>query len=85
MLVTRESQNVEQEPKTQCGGQDLGNNWRKQLLIKICRQFSIQPTEPLIPTSFPQLPWQKVGVDLFTWKTAKYLLLIDIIIQTATH
>ena len=28
--------------------------------FKICRQFSIQPTEPLITTPFPQLPWQKV-------------------------
>ena len=38
----------------------------------ICCQFSIQPTEPLISTPFPQLPWQKVRVDLFTWKAAKY-------------
>ena len=43
----------------------------------VCCQFRSQPTEPLIATPFPQLPWQKVGVDLFTWEGAKYLLLID--------
>ena len=43
----------------------------------VCCQFRSQPTEPLIATPFPQLPWQKVGVDLFTWKGAKYLLLMD--------
>ena len=38
---------------------------------------SLQPTEPLISTPFSQLPWQKVRVHLFTWKAAKYLLLVD--------
>ena len=47
--------------------------WETVTDCKICRQFSIQPTEPLIPTPFPQLPWQK----MFMWKKAKYLLLTD--------
>jgi len=40
----------------------------------ICSKFCSAPTEPMISTPFSQLPWQKVGVDLFTWKKAKYLL-----------
>ena len=56
----------------------LGKQLEKTVTdCNVCRKFSIQPTEPLISTPFPQLPWQKVGVDLFTWKTAKYLLLVD--------
>ena len=45
-----------------------------------CMQ-SVSPTEcraePLIPTSFPDYPWQKVAADLFTWKNNNYLILVD--------
>ena len=44
---------------------------------KICCKFGCQPVEPLLSTPFPELPWQKVGMDLFTWKSTKYLLVID--------
>ena len=44
---------------------------------KICCKFGCQPVEPLLSTPFPQLPWQKVGMDLFTWKSTTYLLVID--------
>jgi hypothetical protein len=26
----------------------------------------------------PDLPWQKVGIDLFMWKGANYVLIVDI-------
>ena len=44
---------------------------------KICYKLGCQPVEPLLSTPFPQLPWQKVGTDLFTWNSTKYLLVID--------
>ena len=33
--------------------------------------------QPLIPSSLPLLPWQKLGTDLFEWKKNTYLLIID--------
>ena len=31
----------------------------------------------MIPSEFPELPWQKVGMDLFEWKKISYLLIVD--------
>ena len=42
-----------------------------------CRKFSNQRSEPLIPTSLPELPWQRVGTDLFEMKGYTYLLVVD--------
>ena len=37
----------------------------------------MQRAEPLISTQLPDLPWQKVGTDLFHWKNHQYLLVVD--------
>ena len=37
----------------------------------------MQVTEPLIPTQFPQLPWQWVGTDLFEHNASNYVLVVD--------
>ena len=50
---------------------DLVNNCTK------CCKERHQPPEPLMPSKFPTLPWQKVATDLFYWKNACYLLIID--------
>ena len=42
-----------------------------------CCQVRIQHPEPLMPTKFPELPWQKVASDLFVWNGVHYLLVID--------
>ena len=42
-----------------------------------CSQHQTQRAEPLVPSSLPQLPWQKVAVDLFELKNSTYLLMID--------
>ena len=42
-----------------------------------CHQSQIQRAEPMIPSEFPELPWQKVGMDLFEWKKISYLLIVD--------
>ena len=42
-----------------------------------CCRERIQRAEPLMPTGFPDLPWQKVASDLFAWNGAYYLLVID--------
>ena len=35
------------------------------------------PKEPLLPHSIPSRPWQKVGVDLFTWNNKSYMVSVD--------
>ena len=42
-----------------------------------CCKERLQSVEPLIPTEFPSLPWEKVATDLFVWKGNNYLLVVD--------
>ena len=42
-----------------------------------CTKFRVQKAEPLIPSPLPNLPWQKIGTDLFEWDKTTYLLIID--------
>ena len=54
----------------------------KQLEEKVkqcseCCKNQLQQSEPLMPTQLPELPWQKVGTDLFHWKSNQYLLIVD--------
>ena len=44
---------------------------------EICCKEQHQRAEPLIPSELPELPWQKVGTDLFEWKNDNYLLIVD--------
>ena len=49
-------------------------------LVKTCKTCCIhqqQRAEPLIPSELPELPWLKVGTDLFEWKNCNYLLIVD--------
>ena len=36
-----------------------------------------QKTEPMIPSPIQELPWQKLGMDLFEWKKLAYLIIMD--------
>ena len=54
----------------------------KQLeeLVKNCEEcckHQIQRAEPLLPSKLPNLPWQKLGTDLFEWDKSTYLLIVD--------
>ena len=54
----------------------------KQLeeLVKCCLECcraQNQRSEPLIPTSLPELPWQKVATDFLEWRKHTYLLIVD--------
>ena len=42
-----------------------------------CCKVQNQRAKPLIPSTLPKLPWQKVGTDLFEWKKHTYLLIVD--------
>ena len=42
-----------------------------------CCRNQVQHPEPLLPTAFPNLPWQKVTSNLFVWENSHYLLVID--------
>ncbi len=43
---------------------------------KCCKAQS-QRAQPMIASTLPELPWQKVGTDLFEWKGNTYLLIVD--------
>jgi transposase InsO family protein len=42
-----------------------------------CRQYSRIPVEPLMPSTLPDRPWERVGSDLFVFKKQHYLLVVD--------
>ena len=42
-----------------------------------CYKHQSQRAEPLIPSKLPNLPWQKLGTDLFEWDKSTYLLIVD--------
>ena len=49
-------------------------------VVKNCRECcreQLQRAEPLMPSVLPELPFQKVGTDLFEWEKRTYLLLVD--------
>eukprot|EP00731_Ephydatia_muelleri_P017556 Em0010g654a len=54
----------------------------RELEVKIsmctkCIKSHSQKPEPLMMSKLPDLPWQKVATDLFSWKGSQYLLIID--------
>jgi hypothetical protein len=44
---------------------------------KLCAENSTSKTEPLLPTAYPDRPWQIVGADLLKSKGRWYLLVSD--------
>ena len=44
---------------------------------QVCVKEQPQNAEPLIASKLPELPFQKVGTDLFEWEKQTYILLID--------
>ena len=42
-----------------------------------CAEFARPQCEPMISTTLPDYPWQKVGADLFQIKTDQYILVVD--------
>ena len=44
----------------------------------ICNKFkNAQQKETLLPHNVPELPWQKVGVDIYSFSGKDYLIIID--------
>ena len=42
-----------------------------------CSKDRFQHAEPLVPSTFPSLPWERIATDLFQWKGHTYLLIVD--------
>ena len=42
-----------------------------------CRKFNYVPPEPILPTNFPDKPWQHVATDLFEYNKRIYILVVD--------
>ena len=52
----------------------------ENLVVKcsVCNSFCRQQAaEPLLTHPFPDRPWQKVGVDIFSFKQKDYILVVD--------
>lgn len=43
----------------------------------ICARERVNHKEPLIPSDFPERPWEVIGTDLFDWNNHQYLLVVD--------
>lgn len=51
-----------------------------ETLVKNCEtccKNQRQRAQPLISSQLPELPWQKVGTDLFEWRNKNFLLIVD--------
>ena len=44
---------------------------------RACLQHKVNTPEPLIPSKFPERPWQEIGIDFFYSKGRDYLLVVD--------
>ena len=44
---------------------------------RVCNEHKKNSKEPLIPTPFPDRPWQIIGLDFFKFKTVDYLIVVD--------
>ena len=44
---------------------------------KVCAKYRQQRAEPLMPTPFPERPWQMIGTDLFELDNLNYLIVVD--------
>ena len=42
----------------------------------ICAKFQAQPAEPLKPTEFPSLPWERLACDIATHDATNYLIVV---------
>ena len=42
-----------------------------------CCRFQQPRQEPMLQSSTPEYPWQKVACDFFTWKGSNYFLVVD--------
>ena len=44
---------------------------------RVCNEHKKNSAEPLIPTPFPDRPWQIIGLDFFKFKTVDFLIVVD--------
>ena len=44
---------------------------------KVCAKHRQQRAEPLMPTPFPECPWQITGTDLFALDNLNYRIVVD--------
>ena len=58
-------------PGLSCEVQDMVEN------CKVCAKHRQQRAEPLMPTLFPERPWQMIGTDLFELDNLNYLIVVD--------
>ena len=59
-------------PSLPSGGSDPVGNWRNWCAVERCN-----PSEPMIASDTLLRPLQKVGMDMFVYKKATYLLVVD--------
>ena len=58
----------------------LGLSTQIQDMVQNCRTCAmhlVNKPEPLVPTSFPERPWQTLATDFFRCENVDYLLVVD--------
>ena len=40
-------------------------------------QGTVAESEPVMESSLPSLPWQKIMIDLFDWQNSAYLIIVN--------
>ena len=48
-----------------------------QDMVEVCAKYRQMRAEPLMPTSFPERPWQMIATDLFELDKLSYLIVMD--------
>ena len=43
----------------------------------VCNEHKKDSAEPLIPTPFPDRPWQIIGLDFVKFKTVDFFIVVD--------
>ena len=64
---------------TKCRARARQSVWWLEQKVKNyyeCCKYQSKRADPMLPSTLPELPWQKVGTDLFEWKHSNYLLIV---------
>ena len=71
---------------TKCGARARTSVWWPGMSTQIeqmvkncvtCAKVRPEPKEPLISSAFPQRPWEKIAMDLFSYKSSTFLIVVD--------
>lgn len=60
-----------------CGGQASTHRSLPGCSCQQCSKTLVHPPEPLLPSSFPELPWNVLVIDLFHWNKQDFIVIVN--------